>query len=363
MAAERTTPLYDVHLRLGARMVPFAGFEMPVQYDGILAEHQRCRTAVALFDVSHMGEVRVRGPEAVAAVNRLITNDIGKLADGRAQYTALCAPDGTIVDDLICYRLAADEVLICTNAANRETDLAHLREHLRGDAVIVDEGDQWAQIAVQGPRAPTLVGRLFGEAIAALRPFRIVAAEFAGVACYVSTTGYTGEPGVEVYIQSAGAVALWEALQARGADLGVGPCGLGARDTLRLEMAYCLYGNDIDRTTTPLEANLGWVTKLSKGDFVGRDALLAQQAAGVPRRLVGLEVFDRGIPRPGYAVLHEGAEVGRVTSGTKSPSTGRAIGLAYVPTALAAPGTALSVDCRGKAKPAVVVATPFYTQA
>ena len=356
------TPLHTVHARLGARMAPFAGFEMPIQYDGILAEHERARTTVGLFDVSHMGEVWVRGPDALGVVNRLISNDLNRIKDGRAQYACLCAQDGTIVDDLIAYRFSAEEILLCVNASNRATDYAHLVEHARGDAELVDEGDQWAQIAVQGPNAPALLSRVLGEPAAKLRPFRVLRLPFAGGEVVLATTGYTGERGGEIYAPAELAEALWLALEAAGGDLGVGPVGLGARDTLRLEMAYCLYGNDIDRSTTPLEAGLGWVTRLDKdGGFVGRDALVAQQEAGVPRKLIGIEVTERGIPRHGYPVLHEGQAVGVVTSGTRSPSTGRSIGLAYLPTALAGEGTELQVDCRGRLRAARVVRTPFYS--
>ena len=360
MTTRLRTPLYEAHVALGARMVEFAGYDMPVQYDGILAEHARVRTKVGLFDVSHMGEVRVVGPDALAAVNRLITNDLRRVEDGRAQYTALCSEDGTIVDDLIVYRLSPTHIFICVNASNRHKDVAHMRAHLTGDAVLTDESDDFAQIAIQGPNALTLVGRIFGAEFAAQKPFRMREATFAGVPVMFATTGYTGEPGAEVYVPNGVAAALWAELMAKGADLGVGPVGLGARDTLRLEMAYCLYGNDIDHTTTPLEANLAWVTRLDKEGFVGKDALVAQKAAGVPRKLVGIEVFEKGIPRHGYPVLVDGVAVGHVTSGTLSPSTGRAIALAYVPIAASEPGTVIEVDCRGKLKPAKVVTTPFY---
>lgn len=356
------TPLYDVHTRLGARIVDFAGFEMPVQYAGILAEHQRVRERVGLFDVSHMGEVRVRGPEALDVVNRLVTNDLHRIRDGRAMYTCMCAEDGTIVDDMIVYRLSAEEVFICVNASNRATDFAHMQAYAEGDATLEDEGDAWSQIAVQGPAAPELLGRVFGPELAALKPFRIREAPFEGATVYYATTGYTGEKGAEIYVPNAQAVALWEALEREGEDLGVGAIGLGARDTLRLEMGYCLYGNDIDRTTTPLEAGLGWVTKLDKPAFVGKDAIARQRDAGVPRRLVGLEVSGKGIPRHGYPVLHEGQAVGAVTSGTRSPTTGRDVALAYVPSALAEVGTELAVDIRGKAKAARVVSVPFYAR-
>jgi len=357
------TPLYDTHVALGARMVPFAGYAMPVQYDGMLAEHERVRTAVGLFDVSHMGEVRVRGRDALTAVNRFITNDLRKIEDGRALYTAMCADDGTIVDDLIVYRLAPDHIFICVNAGNRHGDVQHMQAQLAQwdyDATLVDESDQWSQIAVQGPNAKALLARIFGAKVAALKKMRMQTATFEGTELLYATSGYTGEAGAELYVPNAIAAALWAALIAQGKDLGVGPAGLGARDTLRLEMGMALYGNDIDRTTTPLEASLGWVTRLDKDDFVGKAALVAQDAAGVPRRLVGLEVGERGIPRHGYAVLAAGQPVGVVTSGTLSPSTGKSIALAYVAAAHSALGTPLEVDVRGKLKPAVVVKPPFY---
>ncbi len=359
-----TTPLLELHLGRGATMTSFAGFEMPVRYpEGILAEHRRVRAAVGLFDVSHMGEVFFRGPRAIEAVNHLITNDLDRIGTGRAQYSAMCAPDGTIVDDLICYRLASDEVLICVNASNRATDVAHMREHTDPAGVeIVDESDAWGQIAVQGPRAPELLGRVLGAAVGTMRPFRVRRVDWHGAGCLVATTGYTGERGGEIYVPAEAAAELWLALEAAGADLDVGPVGLGARDTLRLEMAYCLYGNDISRQVTPLEAGLAWVTRLKRGgDWVGRSAVLAQKEAGVPRRLVGLEVVDKGIPRHGYPILYEGEPVGEVTSGTRSPSTGRSIGLGYVRADLIAPDTPLHVDCRGRVRRAVVVPTPFYT--
>ncbi len=367
MTERLRTALYDEHVRLGGRVVEFAGFMMPVQYDGMLAEHHRVRRDVGLFDVSHMGEVRVTGPEALASVNRLITNDIHRIGDGRAMYTCLCADDGTIVDDLIVYRLSPTEVFICVNASNRHGDVAHMRANLTGDATLVDESDAWSQIAVQGPKAQTLLGRVLGPEAAALKPFRMKRLTWNDTEVLFATTGYTGEAGGEVYIPNALAVPLWNALLEAGKDLGVGPAGLGARDTLRLEMGYCLYGNDIDRTTTPLEAGLGWVTRLDKEAFVGRDALLQQQAQGLTRRLVGLEVGDKGIPRHGYKVMLGEREVGVVTSGTMSPSTGRCIALAYVATDVVgaagipdAQPAGLAVDCRGRAKPATIVPYPFY---
>ncbi len=351
--ARRRTALYDTHVAHGARMVEFAGYDMPVQYDGILAEHERVRRHVGLFDVSHMGEVRIVGDDAVGAVNRLITNDLNRVADGRAQYTAMCNERGTIVDDLICYRISQDEVFICVNASNRHKDVAHMREQLAvmgSHVTLSDESDAFSQIAVQGPNAPTLLERVFGK-VAKLAPFRIRSATFEGTPIYFATTGYTGEAGAELYVPNAVASALWAALMAAGKDLGVGPVGLGARDTLRLEKAMCLYGNDIDDTTTPLEAGLGWVTRLDKPDFVGKAALVAQAAAGVPRQLVGIEVGDRGIPRHGYPIKHDGQVVGHVTSGTMSPTTGKAIGLAYVSPPSPRPAPISPSTCAARPRP------------
>jgi aminomethyltransferase len=369
VSERQQTALHDEHVRLGGRLVEFAGFMMPVQYDGMLAEHHRVRREVGLFDVSHMGEVRVTGPDALEALNRLITNDLHRVADGRALYTCLCREDGTIVDDLIVYRLSPTEIFICVNASNRHKDVAHMRAHLSGDATLADESDAWSQIAVQGPNAPALIGRIFGEKLGAMKPFRMARASFEGAEVLVATTGYTGEKGGEIYVPNGSAVALWRALLDAGADLGVGPAGLAARDTLRLEMGYCLYGNDIDDTTHPLEAGLGWVTRLDKAGFVGKAALEAARDAGLSRRLVGLEVGDRGIPRHGYPVVVGDRQVGVVTSGTMSPTLGHGIAMAYVETSVvgasgipeAAP-EGLGVDCRGRVKRARVVAMPFLTR-
>ncbi|GMV43034.1 MAG: aminomethyltransferase [Myxococcales bacterium] len=356
----RRTPLHDRHVQAGGRLIDFAGWELPVQYSGVLDEHATVRGAVGLFDVSHMGELRVTGPDAIAAVNRVVTNDVSKLVDGQAQYTAVCHPDGGIVDDMIVYRVGPTEVFICVNASNRDKDHAHYREFLSGDCVLEDQGDQWAQLALQGPLAGATLAGVFGEdLVAAMPPFHFRDLRFGGAMVRVATTGYTGEKGVELYVAPDHAGALWDALMAAGASHGIKPCGLGARDTLRLEMGYCLYGNDIDDTTTPLEAGLGWVTKLGKGDFVGRDALLRQKEAGVPRRLVGIELLDRGIPRHGYPIFAEGGAIGHVTSGTMSPTLKKPVAMGYVPTAFAAPGTPIEVEIRDRRVAARVVKFPF----
>ncbi len=355
------TPLFDRHVQAGARMVEFAGWEMPVQYAGILDEHEAVRTRVGLFDVSHMGEVVFRGPRALEALNRAFTNDLGKAADGQAQYGCLCRDSGGIVDDAVVYRRAAGDLLVCVNAANRAKDFEWLRAHA-GGADVANESDEWAQLALQGPLAAQLLQRLTKVNLSAMKTYRFAPGEVAGISCLVARTGYTGEDGFELFCPAARGPALWDALLETGRPERIAPCGLGARDSLRLEMAYRLYGSDMDDGTTPLEAGLAWAVKLDKADFVGRDALVKQKEAGVPRKLVGFTLTDPGIPRHGYPVLQDGRKVGDVTSGTKSPSLGIPIGLAFVPTALAAEGSSFAVEIRGRAAAARVVKTPFYTR-
>jgi aminomethyltransferase len=355
------TPLHDVHVRAGARMVEFAGWEMPVQYAGILAEHEAVRTRVGLFDVSHMGEVVFRGPKALESLQRLFTNDLSRCADGQAQYGCLCREAGGIVDDVVVYRRGAEDLLVCVNAANRQKDFDWLHGHAFG-ADVQNESDAWAQLALQGPRAPQVLEKLTSVRLSSIGTYRFASAEVAGIACLLARTGYTGEDGFELFCASDAGPRLWNALIEAGAAEGIAPCGLGARDSLRLEMAYRLYGSDMDDTTTPLEAGLAWVVKLDKGDFVGRDAMVKQKEAGLSRKLVGFTLVDAGIPRHGYAVLQDGKPAGTVTSGTKSPSLGTAIGLAYVPPGLAAEGSTFAVDIRGRPAAAKVVKTPFYAK-
>ncbi len=358
----KRTPLHDVHVKAGARMVPFGGWEMPVQYRGIVEEHRTVRSAVGLFDVSHMGEFEVEGAEALAALQHLTTNDAAALAVGQVQYSLLCTPEGGIVDDLTVYRLAPDRYMLTVNAANIAKDFAWVTEHTRRfpAAVWRDVSAPTALIAVQGPRAEALVGALADRDVTAIGYYRFAAGAVAGVRALISRTGYTGEDGFELYVAAADAVALWQALMEAGAPLGVAPIGLGARDTLRLEMRYALYGNDIDETTNPLEAGLGWVVKPAKGEFIGREAIERVRAAGPRRRLVGLEMADRAVARHGYRVVQDGRAVGVVTSGTWGPSVEKSIAMAYVESALAAVGTALAVEIRGQARPARVVKTPFH---
>ena len=357
------TPLYPEHLRLGAKLVPFAGWEMPIQYKGIAAEHTAVRERVGLFDVSHMGELRVTGPGALAAVDSLITNDLSKAEDGQAVYTCCCNAAGTVLDDLIVYRRADDDVLVVCNASNRPKISAHFREALSGRAQFRDESDETALIAVQGPRALELL-RLAGASFdpAQLRSFRFADGRVADVDVTIARTGYTGEDGVELFCANAGAARLFGALLDVGAPLGVEPIGLGARDTLRLEARLSLYGSEIDETTNPLEAGLGWVVKLDKpGGFLGRDALRQVKAAGITRTIVGFEMVGRGIARHGYPLLSlSGEPLGVCTSGGPSPTLGKSIGLGYLPLTHSAIGAAFLVDCRGKSIEAKVVKPPFY---
>jgi aminomethyltransferase len=355
----KRTPLHDSHKALGAKLVPFAGWEMPVQYAGIVEEHRTVRESAGAFDVSHMGEVRFRGPRAAQAVQRLVTNDVAALAEGRAMYTVMCLPTGGIVDDCIVYRHGADDYLIVVNASNTAKDYAWMRDQAGDLCAPVDESDATGLIAVQGPRAAEIVSTLAGRPLAAETVKNQLAwVTIAGVSCVAARTGYTGEDGFELFSPAEGTRAVWDALLAAG----VKPIGLGARDTLRLEARLSLYGNDIDETTTPYEAGIGWVVKLDAGDFIGKPALAAQKAAGVTRKLVGFVVRGRGIARHDYPIFAPGGDtpVGKVTSGTTAPSLGVAVGLGYVPTALAAPGTMLEIDCRGKRAAAEIVSGPFY---
>jgi aminomethyltransferase len=345
-------------------MVDFAGWEMPVYYSGILEEHRAVRTRAGLFDVSHMGEVEVRGPKALEACQRIVTNDAGKLAEGGAQYSVMCLPTGGVVDDVIYYRLAPDRYFFCVNASNEEKDFAWIREHCqRSGAEAVNRSAEFALLALQGPRAAEILRPLTPLDLDGLRGFQAADSTVAGIATLVSRTGYTGEDGFELYVDPARAEALWDELLSAGAASGIAPIGLGARDTLRLEKALMLYGNELDEATSPLEAGLGWVVKLDKGDFVGRDALVRQKAEGLRRKLVGLETTDGAPPRHGYRLFAAGEPVGVVTSGTKSPTLGKGVALGYVGPEHTAVGHALEVEIRGRMHPAKVVRLPFYQRA
>lgn len=363
-ASLRRTPLHDGHVTLGARLVPFAGWEMPIQYPaGIVAEHRTVRGGVGLFDLSHMGELLFRGDDALACVDRLMSSDIAGLKVGQARYGLLCNERGTIVDDVIAYRVAADEVLLVVNAANVEKDARHVRAHLPTAVAFEDVSLETALIAVQGPRAAVLLSSVTDleireASIEALPPFGVTRGRVGGVRATIARTGYTGEDGFEVFVPWDRAASPWNRLLAAGATLGVAPIGLGARDTLRLEARFSLYGNEIDETTDPIEAGLAWTCNLDK-DFVGRDAIAAAKERGPRRRIAGL-VCEGGVPRHGHEVVSDGRVVGRVTSGTHGPTVGRNIALAYVSTPLAKVGTALAVRIRDRDVAATVVKTPFY---
>lgn len=358
----RRTPFHEYHRDAGAKLIDFGGWEMPVQYTGILDEHHACRQRVGLFDVSHMGEVRFCGPNALNAVQNLVTNDVSKIAFGQAQYTAMCNEHGGIVDDLICYRIGEEEILICLNAANREKDYNWMVAHNPFGATITNESDFWGQLAIQGRHAAALLQTLTAVPLAPIANYWFAQGTVAGVEnCIIARTGYTGEDGFEVFLPAGAADVMWNAIHDAGKAFGLANIGLGARDTLRLEMKYALYGNDISDDTSPLEAGLGWVTKLEKGDFIGREAILKVKEAGVARRLVGMHVTER-IARQHYPIMAGGSVVGEVTSGSRAPSLDANIAVGYVPAALSKPGTALQIDVRGKMAEAVVVKTPFYTR-
>jgi aminomethyltransferase len=354
------TPLHAVHLALGAKMVPFGGWDMPVQYSGILAEHRAVRQAAGLFDVSHMGEVEFRGPGALAALQRLTTNDAARLRVGQVQYSALTTERGTFVDDLTVYRLADDRFMVTLNAANIPKDLAWIRARTSGDGEVRDLSPETALLALQGPQAAAILQALTPVDLSAIRYYWFQEGEVLGRRAIVSRTGYTGEDGFEIYVAPDAAAPIWDALMEAGRTRGLLPCGLGARDTLRLEARMALYGNDIDESHTVLEADLGWIVKLDKGPFIGREALAEQKAEGLRQKLVGFEMVGRGIARSHYPAAKDGGVIGGVTSGAPSPTLGKNIGLAYLAIQHTAPGTAIDIQIRDQLVPARVVPTPFY---
>ena len=350
---------------MGGRMVDFGGWDMPVQYPaGTIEEHLRTRTHAGLFDVSHMGEIDVKGADAITFVNRLTSNDVTKLIDGQAQYSALTTPQGTVIDDLLVYRIAADHLLLVVNASTTDKDWEWIKSHHSGESVeLHNVSADYCQLALQGPDALSILQKLTDLPLNEIKYYHFTHGSVDGVAGIVSRTGYTGEDGFEVYAPSDRAEQLWNKILdagQTGTPTGVLPCGLAARNTLRLEAGMALYGNDIDDTTTLLEANLGWICKLDKGDFTGREALSRQKEAGIKRKLVGFEVTDRGIARDHQEVLVDGERVGQVTSGSPAPFLKKNIGLAYVPVEYATVGQVIQIDVRGRLVGAQVVKTPFY---
>jgi aminomethyltransferase len=361
-ASLKKTPLYARHRAFGAKMVPFGGWEMPVEYAGTTAEHLAVRERAGLFDVSHMGEIEIAGRNALEAVQRICSNDASKLKVGQAQYTALMTSAGTFVDDLLVYRMAPSHFLFVVNASRIPEDYAHIAAHIgtAGDAVAVDASSRYALLAVQGPRARDIVQTLTGVDLSTLKYYWFAHGEVAGVRATISRTGYTGEDGFEIFVPPQAADRLWLAILDAGQSSGLVPCGLGARDTLRLEAGMRLYGNDIDETTTPLEADLAWIVAWNKGDFIGADVLRRQKTEGIARKLVGFEMIDRGIARHGYALYIGEQLVGQVTSGTQTPYLKKAVGMAYLPIEHTEPGALFDVDIRGRRAGAKVVPLPFY---
>ncbi|MFN2517224.1 MAG: glycine cleavage system aminomethyltransferase GcvT [Pyrinomonadaceae bacterium] len=361
----KRTPLNAVHRSMGGRMVDFGGWDMPVQYPaGTVEEHLRTRTHAGLFDVSHMGEIEVRGPDANTLVNYLTSNDASKLVDGQAQYSALTTPEGTVVDDLLVYRFAADHLLLVVNAGTTNKDWEWITSHRRHEsAELKNVSSNYCQLALQGPDAIGILQRLTDLPLAEIKYYHFAQGEVDGITSTVSRTGYTGEDGFEVYAPAEKAEQLWKKILDAGnfgSDNGVLPCGLSARNTLRLEAGMALYGHEIDETTTLLEANLGWICKLNKGDFIGRELLAKQKEDGVRKRLVGFEVTERGIARDRQEVVIGNERLGRVTSGSPAPFLKKNIGMAYVPTKFANEAQPIQIDVRGKLVGAQVVKTPFY---
>ena len=356
----KQTALHQQHIDLGGRMVEFSGWHMPVQYTGLADEHNTCRSAIGLFDVSHMGEVVVRGKGALAFLNGLVTNNVSRIVDGQAQYNVMCQPDGGCVDDLIIHRKGPDEFFICVNASNTDKDFAWIRDHAPQGVSVENESPAWSQIAIQGRHAAAVVARLTDTALDAIKYYWFAEGLVLGKEALIARTGYTGEDGFELYVPWDHGPAVWRACLDAGQPYGIKACGLGARDTLRTEMKFPLYGHEISETLNPLEAGLGWVVKMDKGDFVGRASLMALKEKGLGRTLVGLKTAGRGVPRQGYVVERDGRAVGIVTSGTHSPSLNHGIAIAYVDAASAGHGTKLDVVIRDQRVPHEVVPTPFY---
>jgi aminomethyltransferase len=353
----KKTPLNEVEKELGGRMVDFGGWELPVQYSGILEEHDAVRSKAGIFDVSHMGEILVRGPQSLELLQRATCNDVSKLEDNRAQYNGLLYPNAGFVDDILIYRIAADDYFVVVNASNTDKDHEWLQQVAKDfDASVENVSADYAQLAVQGPEAERMLQPMTDLDLASIKYYRFSQGSVDGAPAIVSRTGYTGEDGFEVYVAPEHGPRIMRKL----VDAGVKPCGLGARDTLRLEAKMALYGNDIDDTTTPLQADLAWIVKLDKGDFNGRDVLQREKSEGPPRKLVGFEMVERGIARHGHPIVIDGSEAGVVTSGTHSPTLKKSIGLAYLPLDKSAHGTEFTVLIRGKEARARVVPTPFY---
>ncbi|HAP35479.1 MAG TPA: glycine cleavage system aminomethyltransferase GcvT [Bacteroidetes bacterium] len=355
----KRTPFYEFHKNAGAKIVPFAGYEMPVLYAGIMEEHKAVRNTVGVFDVSHMGEFYAKGPNALSFLQSITINDVSKLTPGKAQYSAMCFDDGGIVDDLLIYMLAEQSYMIVVNASNIEKDWEWMKKHCPSGVMFENKSDDTALLAIQGPKSLETMQKLTTANLSAIPYYHFVQGAVAGIEMIISRTGYTGELGFEIYFSNAHAEKIWNAIFDAGKEFGIVPIGLGARDTLRLEMGYCLYGNDIDQTTNPIEANLGWITKLNKGEFVAKSILEKTKADGPKRKLVGMMLNEKAVPRHGYALLVNGKNIGVVTSGTFSPSLEKGIAMGYVDIPHTEVGSKIAIDVRGKMIDATVVALPF----
>jgi aminomethyltransferase len=356
----RKTALNSVHRRLGAKMVNFGGWDMPLEYSGILAEHEAVRTRAGLFDVSHMGEIEIRGPGALGLVQLVTCNNAAKLSVGQAQYSGLMTSRGTFVDDLLVHKISDTHYLLCVNAGNQDCDFEHIVEHNKFDARVENAGPRYSQLAIQGPRAKEILQLLTPTVLDSIHYYHFAFGKVSGSDCLIARTGYTGEDGFEIYFAPEHSEKLWSELMHAGHAAGMIPCGLGARNTLRLEAGMCLYGHEIDDTTTPWEAGLGWICKMEKAPFLGSDLLAQQKKEGLTRKLAGFEMLDKRIGRDGYPVLIDGQEAGRVTSGGPAPFLKKNIGMAYVPPKSAAVGTDIAISIRGQEAAARIVALPFY---
>lgn len=357
--ALKQTPLHSVHVAAGAKIVPFAGWSMPIEYTGVVGEHMAVRTSAGLFDVSHMGEIEIHGNDALALVQKVTTNNAARLAINQAHYSALVYPEGTFVDDLLVYRFADNHFFLCVNASNTDKDFEYIRNHARGNVTVENTSDQYAQIALQGPKAVSILQKITDFDLSSIKYYWFRKMEIEGIPVIAARTGYTGEDGFEIFCPPAKAAYLWNRIYEAG-DGEITLAGLGARDTLRLEAKMVLYGNDIDQTTTVLEADLEWILKWDKGDFIGRSALMKQKEEGIDRKLVGFEVTDRGIARHGHEAYIQGVKAGAATSGTFAPYLKKAIGLIYLPPENSVTGQEFEIDVRGKRLAARVVPTPFY---
>jgi aminomethyltransferase len=361
MAQPKKTAFYDLHVKNGAKIVEFAGYLMPIQFRGIIEEHRRVRSTVGLFDITHMGEFEVRGSDAEKFIQRMTTNDVSQLATYQVQYSCMCYDHGGIVDDLLVYRLP-DHFLLVVNGACLDKDFKWLSDHLTGDVKLNNVSDETALLALQGPKAEQVLRNLTGVSLSDIKFYWATWGKVNGIEMLFSRTGYTGEDGFELYFSPSVAEKMWNALMEAGREFNIEPIGLGARDSLRLEMKYMLYGNDIDQTTNPLEAGIGWIVKPDKGDFIGRGPILKLKEEGLKRKLVAFELLDKAFPRQHYEIQKNGKKIGEVTSGTFSPSLDKGIGLGYVPVEHSDIGTELDIIIRGKQNKAVIIKAPFYKQ-